>query len=328
MQLEFPGFFDLQVNGFAGVDFNDPQTAAEQVQRAIAAMRRTGVTRLLPTLITSSLESFARCARRLMQINDPAMAGIHMEGPYISPVDGPRGAHPRQHVMMASVDDFRRRQEAAEGRIRIVTLAPEIDGALELTEYLAASGVSVAIGHTAASPEQIRDAISVGATLSTHLGNGCANLLPRHPNFIWEQLAADELCASFIVDGHHLPPATVKAMLRAKTLSRSMLVTDAITAAGCAPGTYVLGETTVELSADGRVAEPGKAWLAGSALTMKRAVENTVKFTGLSISEVLPLASTQPAEFVGCQTAGRVVAEWNEEAGRLDIIRVTAEQDC
>ncbi|MFN7949786.1 MAG: amidohydrolase family protein [Blastocatellia bacterium] len=328
MPLEFPGFFDLQVNGFAGVDFNDPQTAAEQVQRAIAAMRRTGVTRLLPTLITSSFDGFARCARMLAKMSDAAVAGIHMEGPYISPVDGPRGAHPRQHVMIASVDDFRRRQEAADGRILIVTLAPEVDGALELTEYLAASGVRVAIGHTAAQPEQIRDAISAGATLSTHLGNGCANLLPRHPNFIWEQLAADELCASFIVDGHHLPPATVKTMLRAKTLSRSMLVTDAIAAAGCAPGTYVLGETTVELSADGRVAEPGKAWLAGSALTMNRAVENTVKFTGLAISEVLPLASTQPAEFVGCKTSGRVVAEWNEEAGRLDIIRVTAEQDC
>ncbi|HWQ32468.1 MAG TPA: amidohydrolase family protein [Blastocatellia bacterium] len=328
MQLEFPGFFDLQVNGFAGVDFNDPQTSAEQVQHALAAMRLTGVTRLLPTLITSSSASFARCARTLVNISDPAIAGIHMEGPYISPVDGPRGAHPRQHVATASVDDFRRRQEAAAGRIVLVTLAPEVEGAIELIEYLAASGIRAAIGHTAASPEQIRAAISAGATLSTHLGNGCANLLPRHPNFIWEQLAADELCASFIADGHHLPPATVKAMLRAKTLSRSILVTDAIAAAGCAPGTYILGETTVELSANGRVAEPGKAWLAGSALTMDRAVENTVKFTGLPIEEVLPLASTQPAAFIGQPVAGRVAAEWNEETAHLKITRVTAEQGC
>jgi N-acetylglucosamine-6-phosphate deacetylase len=324
MRIEFPGFFDLQVNGFAGVDFNDPRTSAEQAQRAIAEMRATGVTRLLPTLITSSFENFARSARTLASLNDPAIAGIHMEGPYISPLDGSRGAHPLQHVVAASPDDFRRRQEAADGRIALVTLAPEVAGAIELIEYLATSGIRVAIGHTAAAPEQIRQAISAGATLSTHLGNGCANLLPRHPNFIWEQLAADQLSASFIVDGHHLPPATVKAMIRAKTLSRSILVTDAIAAAGCAPGMFVLGETTVELSAAGRVAEPGKPWLAGSALTMDRAVANTVKFTGLQVAEVLPLASTQPAEYIGQQAAGRVVAEWDETECDLKIISVSA----
>jgi N-acetylglucosamine-6-phosphate deacetylase len=324
MRIEFPGFFDLQVNGFAGVDFNDPRTSAEQGQRAIEEMRATGVTRCLPTLITSSFENFARCARTLIGLNDPAIAGIHMEGPYISPMDGARGAHPLQHVAAASIDDFRRRQEAAAGRIVLVTLAPEGAGAIELTEFLAASAIRVAIGHTSAAPEQIRQAISAGATLSTHLGNGCANLLPRHPNFIWEQLAADELSASFIVDGHHLPPATVKAMIRAKTLSRSILVTDAIAAAGCAPGMFVLGETTVELSAAGRVAEPGKPWLAGSALTMDRAVANTVKFTGLQVAEVLPLASTQPAEYIGQQAAGRVVAEWDETECDLKIISVSA----
>ncbi len=321
MQIEFPGFFDLQVNGFAGVDFNDPHGAAEQAQSAMAAMQATGVTRFLPTLITSSFEGFAQSARRLMKIADPMMAGLHMEGPYISPADGPRGAHPLRHVVAASIDDFKRRQEAADGRIVLVTLAPEVEGAPGLIEYLVTENIRVAIGHTAASPETIREAVSAGATLSTHLGNGCANLLPRHPNFIWEQLAADELFASFIVDGHHLPPATVKAMMRAKTPARTMLVTDAIAAAGCAPGKYVLGETTVELSADGRVAESGKSWLAGSALTMDRAVANTVKFTGLSLDEVLPMASTHPAAYLGLKPAGRVIAEWNEAEYSLKITR-------
>ncbi|HZS10124.1 MAG TPA: amidohydrolase family protein [Blastocatellia bacterium] len=323
MQIESPGFFDLQVNGFAGVDFNDPDCTAEQVQYAVAAMRATGVTRLLPTLVTSSFESFARCARTLVNCHDVAIAGLHMEGPYISPVDGARGAHSRAHTTRASIDDFRRRQEAASGRIVLVTLAPEVEGAIALTEHLAGSGVRVAIGHTSASPEQIRDAIRAGATLSTHLGNGCANLLPRHPNFIWEQLAADDLMASFIVDGHHLPPATVKAMIRAKTPARAILVTDAIAAAGCAPGKYVLGETTVELSADGRVAEPGTSWLAGSALMMNRAVANTVKFTGVSLHEVLLMASTLPAQYLGFEPAGRVVAEWDQEAGSLLVKAVT-----
>ena len=321
--LEFPGFFDLQVNGFAGIDFNNPQTSAEQILQAIGVMRTTGVTRLLPTLITSSWETFACCARTLAGIKDPAIAGIHMEGPYIAAVDGPRGAHPRQHVIGASIDDFKRRQEACGGRIVLVTLAPEVAGARELMEHLASAGIRVALGHTAATAEQIRDAIRAGATLSTHLGNGCARELPRHPNFIWEQLAADELSASFIVDGHHLPPATVKAMIRAKTALRSVLVTDAVAAAGCPPGRYVFGDMTVELTAAGRVSEPGKPWLAGSALTLDQAVANTVKFTGLPLETVLAMASTQPAAFMGMSTSGRVSAEWNPADHQLRILQTS-----
>jgi len=321
IRLEFPGFFDLQVNGFAGVDFNNPHVSPEQVQPALAAMRATGVIRLLPTLITSSLENFARCARTLARIRDPAIAGLHMEGPYIAEADGPRGAHPRAHVRAAALEDFQRRQEAAEGRIVLVTLAPEVDGAIPLIEHLVAAGIRVAIGHTAATPEQIRDAIRAGATLSTHLGNGCAGVLPRHPNFIWEQLAADELMTSLIVDGHHLPPATVKTMIRAKTTARTILVTDAVAAAGQPPGVYEIGGTKVTLSADGQVRDAAGWWLAGSALTMNEAVANTVKFTGLPLEAVLPMASTQPAAYLGMETVGRINAEWDAVAGRLRIIR-------
>jgi N-acetylglucosamine-6-phosphate deacetylase len=236
--LELPGLVDLQVNGFAGVDFGDPALTPEGVLRAVEAIGATGVTRFLPTLITSSLETFTACARTIAGTSHPAIAGIHMEGPYISPEDGYRGAHSRAFVRGADLDDFHRRQDAADGRIRLVTLAPETPGALPLVERLVAGGVRVAIGHTAASGPQVADAVSAGATLSTHLGNGCPSLIPRHPNVIWEQLAEDRLLASFIVDGHHLPPATVKAMIRAKTPSRSLLVTDAIAAAGMPPGRY------------------------------------------------------------------------------------------
>jgi N-acetylglucosamine-6-phosphate deacetylase len=322
MRVESPGFFDLQVNGFAGVDFNSPATSGEQVTRALAAMRATGVTRLLPTLITSSLEQFSSCAKTLLALHDPAIAGIHMEGPYISPADGPRGTHLRAYVRTASMDDFRRRQEAAEGRVVLVTLAPEVEGALRLTEQLAASGIRVAIGHTGASPEQVHNCVKAGASLSTHLGNGCANLLPRHPNFLWEQLAADELSAGFIVDGHHLSPATVKAMIRAKTPGRSFLVTDATAAAGCQPGRYVLGDVAVELSPEGRVSEVGAPWLAGSALQMNNAVANTVKFTGLPLEEALCMASTRPAKLMGMETSGRVAGDWEPQAGSLQIVSV------
>jgi len=320
--LELAGFVDLQVNGFAGVDFGDPATTAGDLSRAVAAIQKTGVTRFLPTLITSSLETFAACARALVRAGHPSIAGIHMEGPYIAPEDGPRGAHAREHVRGADLDDFKRRQDAAEGRIRLVTLAPEAPGALPLVEQLVAGGVRVAIGHTAASRVQIQDAVAAGATLSTHLGNGCAGTLPRHPNLLWEQLGEDRLLASFIVDGHHLPPATVRSMIRAKTPARTILVTDAMAAAGMPPGVYTIGRQRVELDATGRVAAPGAPNLAGSALSIPVAIGNSVRFTGLPLEDVIPMATTRPAEYIGIRPAGTVVAEWDAEAFSLRVLSV------
>lgn len=320
MTIELPGLFDLQVNGFGGVDFNAPALIADRVSEAIGRMRATGVTRCLPTLITSPFERFAANARVLARMTDREIAGIHMEGPYISPEDGARGAHPRQHVAPASVDDFSRRQHAADGRIALVTLAPEAPGALHLIEHLVAEGVRVAIGHTAATAAQLADGISAGATLATHLGNGCAQMLPRHPNAIWELLAADGVLASLIVDGHHLPPATVKAMIRAKGPQRTVLVTDAMAAAGCVPGLYTIGDVAASLSDEGRVSLPGSPYLAGSSLTMERAIANTVRATGLSIDEVIPMASTIPASLLGMTTAGTLTADWNAAAGELRIL--------
>ena len=319
-----PGLFDLQVNGFAGVDFNGPDLTADRVSEALGRMRATGVTRALPTLITSSFERFARNARTLACMPDETIAGIHMEGPYLSPEDGPRGAHAREHVLPATIDDFRRRQDAASGRIVLVTLAPEAAGATALIEYLATSGVRIAIGHTAAAPAQIEAAVRAGATLATHLGNGCAHLLPRHPNAIWELLAADEVCASLIVDGHHLPPATVKAMVRAKGPRRTILITDAMAAAGSPPGRFRLGDLECEADAQGRVSLPGTPYLAGSALTLPRAIAKTVRFTGMDIQEVIPLASTIPAGYLGMATAGTVTAAWSAEEGDLSIRSVSA----
>jgi N-acetylglucosamine-6-phosphate deacetylase len=225
-------------------------------------------------------------------------------------------------VRGADVDDFRRRQDAAEGRIRLVTVAPESPGVLPLIDHLVSSGVRVAIGHTGATGAQVADAVNAGATMSTHLGNGCANLLPRHPNVIWEQLAEDRLMAGFIVDGHHLPPATVKSMIRAKTPARTILVTDAVGAAGMPPGRYTLGGQEVELSPTGRVAAPGAPNLAGSALRLDVAIGNAVRFTGLPLEEVVPMASTRPAEYIGIATGGKVVAEWDPSACTLRVERV------
>jgi N-acetylglucosamine-6-phosphate deacetylase len=320
VRIALPGLFDLQVNGFGGIDFNAPDLTVARATEALERMRGTGVTRCLPTLITSSFDRYAASARVLARVSHPAFAGIHMEGPYVSPEDGARGAHPRADVVPASVDDFRRRQHAAGGRIVLVTLAPEVSGAMPLIEHLVAADVRVAIGHSAATPQQIGDAIGAGATLATHLGNGCPQMLPRHPNVIWELLGADALFASVIVDGHHLPPATVKAMIRAKGPSRTILVTDAVAAAASPPGRYTVGGVDCELGEDGRVSLPGTPYLAGSSLTLDRAIANTVRFTGLSIDAVVPMASTIPATYMGMTTAGTVNADWEPGAGELQIV--------
>jgi N-acetylglucosamine-6-phosphate deacetylase len=322
MTIEMPGLFDLQVNGFGGIDFNGTDLTSSRVAEALDRVRATGVTRCLPTLITSSLDQFARNARVIARTPHPAIAGLHMEGPYLSAADGPRGAHPREHVRAASIEDFNRRQDAADGRIVLVTLAPEVPGALPLIEHLVASGVRTAIGHTAATPGQIGEAVAAGATLATHLGNGCAQMLPRHPNVIWELLAADAVFASLIADGHHLPPATIKAMVRAKSPRRTVLVTDAVAAAGCAPGRYAIGGVDGDLDEDGRVSLPGTPYLAGSSLTMDRAIANTARFTGLPIDQVIPMATTIPAGYLGMTAAGTVTADWEPAAGTLQVRRV------
>jgi len=322
--LVVPGFCDLQVNGFAGVDFNDPATAPEDVARAAAAMEATGVTSFLPTLISSDLVGFAACAKRVLSSGAPGILGLHMEGPYIASDEGPRGAHDPAAMTAASPDDFARRQDAADGMIRLVTLAPEVPGVLDLIDRLVGSGVRVAIGHTAASPETIVEAVRRGATLSTHLGNGCASTLPRHPNLLWEQLADDALHASFIADGHHLSASTLRAMVRAKGPARSLLVTDATAAAASRPGEYTLGTRRVRLGTDGLVTLTDGARLAGSALTLDAAVGHVVRSAGVTVEEAVAMASSQPAAYLGVRPRGTVHAEWDALSARLRIVRVVA----
>ena len=295
-----PGWIDVQVNGFAGVDYNSGTTSQEEIARSIEVLFSTGVTRFYPTVITggpdemlSALENLARAKESLP--GGEAMDGFHVEGPHISPDDGPRGAHPRGWVRPPDIEEFHRWQEAARGCIRLVTLAPEWPQAPRYIEALAAAGVVISIGHTNATGAQIADAVSAGASMSTHLGNGAHQVLHRHPNYIWEQLAEDRLSASFIVDGIHLPASFLKTALRAKQLQRSVLVTDASSPAGAKPGRYSLGEQLVDLTADNRVVLAGQDRLAGSALRMDHGVQNLMKLAGLPLSDAVTMATTNPA---------------------------------
>lgn len=300
LPLLAPGFIDLQVNGFAGVDYNSPGSPQEAIGESLRAMFRTGVTRCLPTIITGSPDNMAGALRNLARAREalpegPAMEGFHVEGPHISPDDGPRGAHPARWVRPPDIEEFRRWQDAAEGRVKLVTLAPEWPGAAGYIEALVREGVVAAIGHTNATGRQIDDAVRAGATKSTHLGNGGHLMIPRHPNYVWEQLADDRLAAGFIADGIHLPACFLKVALRAKGVERSILVTDAVMPAGCEPGLYRIGEVEVELDADGSVRQRGGGRLAGSALLMHRGVENLMKLAGISLQEALTMATRNPA---------------------------------
>ncbi len=319
MNYRLPGLVDLHVNGFAGVDYNSPTLTPEALAQSLVAMRQTGVTQCLPTVITSSTAHFAACAQAVVASADPMIAGLHMEGPYISPDDGPRGAHPLAFVAAASIEDFKRRQDAAAGRIKLVTLAPEVPGAFALIEYLVAHGITVGIGHSGASAQCIHDAATAGATLSTHLGNGCAATMDRHHNVLWPQLADDRLSGAFIADGHHLPHDTLKAMIKAKGLDHTILVTDAVCAAGAPVGIYSLASLQVQVDANRKVTEVGKTNLAGSALTLDHAVRNTCHWCDLPLESVWPLASQSAAAAIGIQPMGTVDVAWDPAAFTLTV---------
>ena len=330
-----PGFIDLQVNGFAGVDYNSPVAPHEEIARSIQALFATGVTRFFPTVITGNPEEMTGALRNLTRARESladgkAMEGFHVEGPFISPDDGPRGAHPRRWVRPPDIEEYRRFQDAAEGHVRLITLSPEWPEAPRFIETVTGEGVVASIGHTKATSDQLRDAVSAGATMSTHIGNGAHAVLPRHPNYLWEQLAEDRLAAGLIVDGIHLPESFLRVAIRAKGADRAVLVTDAVMPAGCKPGIYKLGEVDVELHSDGSVRLLGGTRLAGSALKMNDAIANTVRIARISLSEAVTLATKNPARVgrIASRQRGLVPGDradivrfrFDEEAGRIEVL--------
>ncbi len=311
-----PGLIDLQVNGYGGVDFNgEPdQWRADSLHRIRQALEARGLGAILPTLMTDDVEIMFERARRYAALveRDKVLAGffpgLHIEGPFLSASDGPRGAHSKKFCRTPrEIPEFLDRlQEASGGRVALLTLAPELGGAIELIRRCAEAGVCPAIGHTEATKEQIDQAVAAGAKFSTHLGNGSHLMLPKLDNYLETQLAEDRLWASFIADGHHIPFHTLKNFLRAKTPARSVLVSDAMVAAGCGPGHYEFAGETVEVSGDGRVAKPGATNLAGSTLTLDHGVINAAIHCDVSFQQAWAMASTNPAKLLGFPPCAQV----------------------
>lgn len=304
------GFCDLQVNGYGGYDFNigawgDSSEIKYDIPTLMRKIAASGTALLLPTLTTNSFENLSEALLRLAHytLSDDKFAkcvtGIHLEGPYISKIEGPRGAHPLEHTRNPSWDEFRVLQEAARGKIKLLTLAPELEGSSAFIRKVVASGVVVAIGHTAAEPEEIREAILAGATLSTHLGNAAHGTIKRHPNYIWEQMAQDSLYASLITDGHHLPPAVVKSMVRAKGAERVALVSDAVALAGLPAGKYMQGR--FQVLETGKIVLAGTPYLAGAGHLLDTCIPNAFAMSDLSLAQTIRSVTSIPARILGTE---------------------------
>jgi len=237
------GFVDIQVNGILGTDFGADGLTLEAARQAARELIRRGTVAFCPTVVTASEDTYRRVLPVLADLmDDPEVgghvAGIHLEGPFISPVPGPRGAHQERFVRPPSIELFDRMMEWARGRVAILTVAPEVPGALELIRHVSSLGVVAAVGHHNADGDTLQAALDAGARLATHVGNGISAQIDRHNNPIWWQLACDDLFCSFITDGHHLPGPFIKTALRAKTPERAIIISDAVMLAGCPPGVY------------------------------------------------------------------------------------------
>ena len=314
--LAVPGFVDLQVNGFGGVDFLDADAAAYRV--AGDALLETGVTAYLPTLITSPAEELLAALREVPAGPErPRILGVHLEGPFLSP------RRLGTHVPSAQVDpDLELLERLLDGGpVRLMTVAPELPGAAALIERLLERGVTVSLGHTDATAEQANAAFDLGVGTVTHLFNAMRPFVHRDPGIVGAALARDDVIVQIILDGIHLARETAQIIWRAAA-GRVALVTDAIAAAGMPPGVYQLAKQRVELSPSGRVALPGSPYLAGSALLMNVAIGNTVRFTGLPLDEVVAMASTRPADYLGIRTAGKVTAIWDATTSELRVERL------
>jgi len=299
-----PAFFDLQINGAMGVAFSDINLDESGIRKVLSVCKLHGIEAICPTIITNAHTVLIHGFNTLRKAceSDPviarAMPCFHLEGPYISNEDGPRGAHQKQHVRNPVYDEFKEYQEASGNRIKLLTLAPELPGAIDFIRKMNLEGVVVAIGHTAASPMIIREAIAAGARLSTHLGNGSHAMWPRHENYFWEQLGCDLLSASIITDGHHLPEALIKTIVRVKPFEKQIITCDASGLAGLPPGKYSMWNQEIEILSSGKVVVPGTPFLAGSGSFTDDCVAHLMSLGVVSISQAIEMATNAPRKLL------------------------------
>ncbi len=318
-----PGFFDNQINGFAGVSFafGESDLTTKGIEKATSELWKLGVTTYLPTLTTNDQDILVRNFELLAKSMDDenllgSIPGFHLEGPYINPEDGYRGAHPKQFVRLPNWDEFMEMYNAANGQIMQVTVAPEMEGAQEFIKKCREKGIVIAVGHHNANKEQLDLAVENGARISTHLGNGCANMINRHRNPLWPQLANDDLMISIICDGFHLLPEEIKTFYKAKGVDNTIITSDVTSYAALPPGEYKTqtGEI-IELTQDGMLRYPAQNVLYGSASPITKGVGHIMEVTDCSLADAVQMSSTNPAKLYGLNDRGTL-----EPGKRADLI--------
>lgn len=319
-----PGLIDIQINGYAAVDFSGKDLTVAGIRKATKALWKEGVTTFVPTVITNSdarlRQNFTILAAALQDAKmNLSIPGFHLEGPYISPVDGFRGAHLKKWVRLPNWAEFSEYVKAAQHKILMVTVAPEIEGAMPFIEKCAMHGIIVALGHHNAPADVIKQAIDKGAVIATHLGNGCANMIQRHHNPLWPQLADDRLIPSLIVDGYHLTPEEVQVFYKVKGAQRIVLISDALDVAGLPPGEYQRGGRTV-LVTPGVIKYPAQNVLAGAAAPISKDVATMMKFTKCSLADAINMACRNQARIFNLDDRGEI-----KPGKRADLILFTLE---
>ena len=305
-----PGLIDVQINGYMGVDFSGPDLTVEGIRKATKALWKAGVTTYFPTIITSDFNRLKKNFAILAQAQkDPeigkSIPGFHLEGPYISPLPGFRGAHLEKYIKNPDWEEFQELQRAANNGIKLITVAPELDGAIPFIRNCVANGIIVALGHHNGSAEDIERAIDAGAKMATHLGNGCANEINRHHNPIWPQLADDRITPSLIADGFHLTKEEVRSFYKVKGPDKTILVSDALDLAGLPPGEYTRGERTLLLTPN-VVKLPKENVLAGAASPISACVGVIMDYTQCTLNDAIQMASTNPAKMFSLNELGEI----------------------
>ena len=316
------------MNGFAGVSFSfgNSDLRPEDILKATRELWKKGVTTYLPTLTTHSHEVLMKNFKVLGQNYSGdsllgSIPGFHLEGPYINPEDGYRGAHPKAYVRLPDWEEFMKLYHASGKKILQVTLAPELEGAMEFIKKCKELGITVAIGHHNANRSQVDEAVGLGARIATHLGNGCANMINRHLNPLWPQLANEDLLISIICDGFHLNEEEIRVFYKVKGPERTIITSDVTSYAALEPGEYKTqtGET-IELTREGMLRYPAQNVLYGSASPITKGVGHILKVTGCSLAEAVQMASTNPARLYGLTDRGRL-----EKGLRGDLVLFTLE---
>ncbi|MBD3231002.1 MAG: hypothetical protein GF329_22675 [Candidatus Lokiarchaeota archaeon] len=269
----FKGWIDLQVNGYKGIDFSNPNITLKEIIKLNKMFLKIGILGYCPTIISSPIEVYEHNLPLIYEAskynNGAKILGIHLEGPFINSKEGPRGVHPRKYIIPPSIDLFERYQDLSNNSIVIITLAPECAGAFELIEHIIDTGNTiVSIGHSVATREIINGAVNLGVKAATHVGNGLSSTINRHNNPLWPILANDNLSAFFICDGFHLPIDLIKVGLRSKRISKFIVTSDMVHLSGLSPGSYDFKGTRVVLESNGKLHVEKSKKLAGSSLNI------------------------------------------------------------